>query len=218
MAEFWAFHHGDISRSHTRGFPIIWGHKEILNPVSMGCKTIESRNRQAMLSMYGSGFGFGQSWVFCMGPWEGKQTSLNLLKKPRCGNSGTGTARWPRTQSPVHPLPLLNYPWPPGNCLGHKEPQNLLLVWIYWSIPTTLLQNPSERRRSVSSQASECNIVEKTMGFKITGCYHWTWSTGQMFSGREAKKHSNCLKQNVFHWLQNFLRLQVHTQPCPTLT
>lgn len=43
---------------------------------------MESRNRQAILSMFRSGFGFGRSCVFCMGPWESKQTSLNLLKKP----------------------------------------------------------------------------------------------------------------------------------------
>lgn len=183
----------------------------------MRCKTIESRNRPVMLSMYRSGFGFGRSCVFCMGPRESKQTSLNLLKKPRCGSSGTGTAPLdPGHQSQVHPLPLLHYPWLPGNCLGYKEAQSLLLVLIYWSIPTTLLQTPHERRRSAPSQASKCSMMEKTMGFKVTGCYHWTWSTGQMFSGHEAKKHSNCLKQNIFHWLQKFLRLQGHTQACPT--
>lgn len=76
--------------------------------------------------------------------------------------------------------------------------------------------NPHKRRHSASSQASKCNMVEKTMGFKMIGCYHWTGSTGQMFPGHEAKKHNSCLKQNIFHWLQKCMRLQGHTQACST--
>lgn len=81
MAEFWAFHHRDISRSATAVSPSFGAIKKYWI-LCLGCKTMESRNRQAILSMYRSGFGFGRSCVFCMGPWESKQTSLNLLKKP----------------------------------------------------------------------------------------------------------------------------------------